>query len=192
MTSETLRTAPVTRPRLRRAGWLREILDTVILVLAIYTLVNLASARYMVQGNSMDPNFDDNQVLYVSRLHYLLGEPERLDIVVFHYPNNPNEDYIKRVIGLPGDVVEIRDSQVLVNGQPLDEPYLNEAEWTSRGITGPIELGPDEFFVMGDNRNHSSDSRSFGPVQRHYIVGEVLVRYWPPQSWGIVTRIGAP
>ncbi|HLV34482.1 MAG TPA: signal peptidase I, partial [Spirillospora sp.] len=114
MTSETLRTAPVTRPRLRRAGWLREILDTVILVLAIYTLVNLASARYMVQGNSMDPNFDDNQVLYVSRLHYLLGEPERLDIVVFHYPNNPNEDYIKRVIGLPGDVVEIRDSQVLV------------------------------------------------------------------------------
>jgi signal peptidase I len=192
LTSETLAAVPVVRPRLRRVSWLREILDTAILVLAIYALVNLASARYMVQGNSMDPNFDDNQVLYVSRLHYLLGEPERLDIVVFHYPNNPDEDYIKRVIGLPGDVVEIRDSQVLVNGQPLDEPYLNEAEWTSRGITGPIELGPDEFFVMGDNRNHSSDSRSFGPVQRHYIVGEVLVRYWPPESWGIVTRIGAP
>lgn len=180
------------RPELRRTNWLREILDTAMLVIAIYALVNLSSSRYMVQGKSMYPNFDDDQVLYISRLNYMLSEPERLDIVVFHYPDNPEEDYIKRIIGLPNDVVEIRDSQVFVNGEPLDEPYINEANWASRGMAEPVTLGPDEFFVMGDNRNHSSDSRSFGPVKRSLIVGEVLVRYWPPQAWGIVTKIGAP
>ncbi len=162
------------------------------LVVAIYALVNLASARYMVQGQSMYPNFDDEQVLYVSRLHYLLGDPERTDIVVFHFPNDPRDDYIKRVIGVPGDFVEIRDTLVYVNGQALDEPYINEACTPGRCPDKSWMLGPDEFFVMGDNRNHSSDSRAFGPVQRQFIVGEVLVRYWPPHSWGIVTRIGAP
>ena len=114
------------RPRLRRPGWLREVLDTVILVAAIFALVNLISARYIVEGSSMEPNFHEGQILYISRLNYLLGTPERLDIVVFHYPGNPSEDYIKRIIGLPGDVVEIRDTLVYVNDVLLDEPYINE------------------------------------------------------------------
>lgn len=180
------------RPRLRRAGFLREILDTMVLIVAIYALVNLSSARYVVQGKSMFPNFDDDQVLYVSRLHYLLDEPDYRDIVVFHYPRNTDEDYIKRIIGLPGDTVELRDQQVYVNGVAIDEPYINEPCNTSRCRDAVWELGPDEYFVMGDNRNHSSDSRTFGPVARHYLVGEVLVRYWPPADWGIVARIGAP
>jgi signal peptidase I len=183
-------TAP--RPQLRRPGWLREILDTVVLIGAIYALVNLSSARYMVQGQSMFPNFDDNQVLYVSRLNYMLGQPERMDIVVFHYPLDLAEDYIKRVIGVPGDVVELRDTQVYVNAVPLDEPYINEACAPTSCRDNVWNLGPDEFFVMGDNRNHSSDSRVFGPVKRELLVGEVLVRYWPPQAWGIVSRIGSP
>ena len=182
----------IPRPRLHRPGWLREILETILLVIAIYALVNLSSARYMVQGKSMYPNFDDNQILYISRLNYLLGEPQRYDIVVFHYPNNPQEDYIKRVIGLPGDVVEFRDAQVYVNDQHLEEPYINEACTPIECPDKQLALGPDEFFVMGDNRNNSTDSRVFGPVKRSLIVGEVLVRYWPPPAWGIVTQINAP
>ena len=179
------------RPRLRSRGWLREIVETALLILTIYALINLSSARYMVQGQSMYPNFDDNQVLYVSRLNYIIGSPERTDIVVFHYPRNPQEDYIKRVIGLPGDLVEIRDTLVYVNGEPLEEPYINEACTPGDCPEGRWQLGPEEYFVMGDNRNHSSDSRAFGPVSRDLIVGEVLVRYWPPQDWGIVNQIGA-
>jgi signal peptidase I len=167
-------------------------METAVLVLAIYSLVNLSSARYMVQGQSMFPNFDDDQVLYVSRLNYLLGQPERLDIVVFHYPNDPKEDYIKRVIGLPGDIVEIRDAHIYVNNTALNEPYINELCEPRRCADNRWDLAPDEYFVMGDNRNHSSDSRVFGPVKRDLIVGEVLVRYWPPQDWGIVTQIGSP
>ena len=180
------------RPRLRRPRWFREILDTIVLIVAIYALVNLSSARYMVQGQSMYPNFDDDQVLYISRINYIMGEPNRSDIVVFHYPGNPQEDYIKRVIGLPGDVVEIRDTLVYVNGEPITEPYINEPCDIFHCPDERWELGPDEFFVMGDNRNHSSDSRAFGPVKREFIVGEVLVRYWPPEDWGIVSHIGAP
>lgn len=178
------------RPALRRTGFLHEILDTIILIIAIYVLVNLSSARYMVLGKSMYPNFDDNQVLYVSRLNYLLWQPEHRDIVVFHFPDNPEEDYIKRVIGLPGDTIEIRDTHVYVNDQELDEPYINEPCLPDRCQDNIWKLGTDEYFMMGDNRNHSSDSRFFGPVERKFIVGEVLFRYWPPQAWGIVSHIG--
>jgi len=183
---------PIVRPRLHRSNWLHEIADTAVLIMAVFALVNLSSARYMVEGKSMFPNFDDYQVLYVSRLNYIWGSPERLDIIVFHYPNNPSEDYIKRVIGLPGETVSIRDGQVYVNDMPLNEPYINEDCDQFHCPDQSITLGPDEFFVMGDNRNHSSDSRAFGPVDRSLIVGEVLVRYWPPPDWGIVTKTGAP
>ena len=179
------------RPHLYYRGWLREIVEAILLIVTLYTLINLTSARYMVQGQSMYPSFDDYQVLYISRLNYIVGDPERTDIVVFHYPRNPDEDYIKRVIGLPGDIVEIRNTQVYVNGEPLNEPYINEACNPGDCPENRWNLGPDEFFVMGDNRNHSSDSRAFGPIRRELIVGKVLVRYWPPQDWGLVGQIGA-
>ena len=171
---------------------LREIIETVVLVGAIYTLVNLLSARFIVEGPSMQPNFATGQFVIVSRLNYMVGEPERTDIVVFHYPGNPEEDYIKRVIGLPGDTIEIRDQQVYVNGDPIDEPYINEpCNASSCPDRVYPTLGPDEYFVMGDNRNHSSDSRRFGAVAREFLVGEALLRYWPPSEWGLVVRIGA-
>jgi signal peptidase I len=179
------------RPRLRRPSWLREILDTFILVAAIFALVNLISARYIVEGSSMEPNFQDGQILYVSRLNYLLGAPERLDIVVFHYPRDPSEDYIKRIIGLPGDVVEIRNTRIYVNDVLLDEPYINEPCTPSHCRDERWELGPEDYIVLGDNRNNSSDSRVFDQVNRKFLVGEVLVRYWPPEKWGIVSQIGA-
>jgi signal peptidase I len=185
-------TAPASRPRLRRPSPLREIFSTLLLVVVVYALVNLSSSRYLVQGKSMYPNFDDNQILYVSRLSYLLGEPQRLDIVVFHHSLHPPEDYIKRIIGLPGEVVTLAEGRVSVDGVPLYEPYVPEACRADRCPDGTWALGPDEYFVMGDNRNDSSDSRLFGPVQRRQLVGAVLLRYWPPPAWGSVARVGAP
>lgn len=177
------------RPRLQLTNSLqsvREIGETILLIVVIYTLVNLASARFIVDGPSMQPNFETGQFVLVSRVNYLVSEPQRGDVVVFKYPGNPQEDYIKRVIGTSGDTVEIRDTQVYVNGVQLDEPYINEPCLPSRCPDNVWELGADEFFVMGDNRNHSSDSRAFGPVKRDLIIGEALIRYWPPQDWGII------
>jgi len=190
--SATLTTLP--RPRLRLRGLLREILDTAILIGAIYALVNLASVRFIVEGPSMQPNFYTGQVLVVSRLHYLLGSPQRGDIVVFNPPNQPADEppYIKRVIGVPGDEVEIRDTLVYVNGVQLDEPYINEPCRSSMCPDGRWQLGEDEYFVMGDNRNHSSDSRRFGTITTSEIIGEALIRYWPPADWGLVNRLAYP
>jgi signal peptidase I len=187
--------AALPRPHLQRRGishFVRELADTAALVIAIFTLVNLASARYIVEGDSMLPNFETNQYLIVSRVNYLFGEPERGDVVVFHYPHDPDEDYIKRVIGVPGDTIEIRDALVYVNGSPVEEPYTLEPCTPGRCPDMTVTLGADEFWMMGDNRNNSSDSRSFRAVQRSYIVGEALIRYAPIEDWGIVTRIGAP
>lgn len=171
---------------------IRETLELLILIASVYALVNLASVRFIVQGPSMQPNFHDGNFLVVSRVNYLLGEPERGDIAVFHFPNGPEKDYIKRVIGLPGEKVEILDTVVYVDGQMLHEPYINEPCRPEFCRDAIWELGPEEYFMMGDNRNHSSDSRSFGPVDRKYLVGEVILRYWPPPEWGIVTRINYP
>ncbi|GIL08809.1 MAG: signal peptidase I [Chloroflexota bacterium] len=180
------------RPRLRRPTPLRDILSTLLLVMTVYALVNLSSSRYLVQGRSMYPSFDSDQILYVSRLSYLLAQPQRLDIVVFHRRAQPPEDYIKRIIGLPGEIVTLAEGRVWINGAPLDEPYLAEVCRADRCADHTWTLGPDEFFVMGDNRNDSSDSRLFGPVHRSQLVGAALLRYWPPQTWGIVARAGAP
>lgn len=178
------------RPRLFRLSATRELVDIVVLVVAIYALVNLTSVRFIVRGPSMQPNFYDNQYLIVSRLSYTLGEPERGDIVVFHYPGNITEDYIKRVIALPGDTVEVSSNRIYVNGEELTEGYLKEPCLPTRcRDQGLRELGPNEYWVMGDNRNHSRDSREFGPILREAIVGEVLFRYWPPADWGTVNRI---
>ena len=177
------------RPRLQLPDFrqtIREICETIALVAVIYALVNLASARFIVDGPSMQPNFATGQFVFVSRVNYLIGEPQRGDVAVFKYPGNPLEDYIKRVIGTPGDTVEIRDTQVYVNGEHLDEAYINEPCQPSHCGNNVWTLGEDEFFMMGDNRNHSSDSRGFGPVKRELIIGEALLRYWPPEDWGII------
>lgn len=181
------------RPQLRNSGftrYLREIIDTILFVVIIFTLVNLLSSRFVVDGISMQPTFETGQYILVSRANYLFAEPQRGDIVVFHYPANPDQDYIKRLIGVPGDTIELRNQQVYVNGVQLNEPYINEPCEARNCPDRSWTLGTDEFFLMGDNRNHSSDSRSFGGVNRQFIVGEALVRYFPIQDIGVVTRIG--
>lgn len=183
------------RPRLHYGTFretLREIAETVVLIAVIFTLVNLACARFVVDGPSMQPNFHTGQFIIVSRVNYLLGNPHRGEVVVFHYPNNPTQDYIKRVVGLPGDTVEIRDTLVYVNGDLLNEPYINEPCQPSSCRNNSWTLGEDEYFMMGDNRNNSRDSRVFGPITKNRIIGEAIIRYWPPQDWGIVTRYRFP
>lgn len=180
------------RPRLRRFSILREVLDLIVLIAAIYALVNLATVRFEVQGSSMEPTFSEAQFLILSRVSYLLGDLQHGDIVVFHNPNNTAEDYIKRIIGLPGDMVEIRDTLVYINGEQLIEPYIRETCHPAQCPDSIWELGSDEYFVMGDNRNGSHDSRAFGPIKHHAIIGEVMVRYWPPADWGFVSRINYP
>lgn len=177
------------KPQLHRRSFLAEILETVFLIVAIYALVNLATARFVVEGASMQPNFSTGQFLIISRLEYLFSGPDYGDIVVFHYPNNIDDDYIKRVIGLPGDTVSIENAEVYLNGEKIQEPYINEVCMTSICEDNVWELAVGEFFVMGDNRNHSQDSRSFGPVAEEFIIGEALFRYWPPEDWGIVRQI---
>jgi len=193
--AETTAVRELPRPKLHRRGFIREIIDTIVLIGAIYALVNLASVRFIVEGPSMQPNFETGQFLIVSRINYLLGDPQRGDIVVFHPPGKPVDEppYIKRIVGLPGDTVEIRDTHVFVNGVQLDEPYINEPCIPARCPDETWVLGPDDYFVMGDNRNHSSDSRGFNePIHRSYIIGEAVIRYWPPKDWGIVSQIAYP
>jgi signal peptidase I len=181
------------RPRLQNRGItraLREIVETLALIAVIYAFVNLVSARFVVDGRSMEPNFETGQFLIVNRVNYMLGTPSRGDIIVFHYPRNVEQDYIKRVIGLPGESVELRNQQVYINGELLEEPYINEPCEPSRCRDDIWQLGEDEYFVMGDNRNHSQDSRVFGPVHEQFIVGEALLRYWPPDKIGLLTHLG--
>jgi signal peptidase I len=186
-----LTTETTPRPTLKQRGFLREAIETVVMIAAIFALVNLASVRFFIDGPSMQPTFHDGEFLVVSRVHYLFGEPSRGDIVVFHSPRYRPDDppLIKRLVGMPLDTIEIRDTRVYVNGTMIEEPYINEACTTNMCPNEAWTLGANEYFLMGDNRNHSNDSRAFGPVSRDLIVGEALFRYWPLSKFGSVWKI---
>lgn len=175
-------------PEKRGAGILRfllEILETVVLSVVLFFAINAVSARIRVDGSSMEPTLHNGEFVIVNKLAYKFGAPKVGDVIVFHYPRNPDQEYIKRVIGLPGDHVQIVNGQVLVNGQLLQEPYTAaspnyQSEWTVPEAT---------LFVLGDNRNNSSDSHNWGPVPMDYVVGKALVVYWPPGDWGLIEHI---
>lgn len=178
---DTAKSEGLPRPRIHRRSLWRDVRETVFMVLAIYTFVNLIAPRYIVEGASMQPNFETGEWIIVSRLSYLLGQPRRGDVVILDFPE-PQEDLIKRLIGLPGETIAVHDGLVYVDGVPLDEPYIDDlprydSEWT---------LGPNEYFVLGDNRNHSRDSHVFGPITADKIIGQAWIIYWPPANWGIV------
>ncbi|NWG16947.1 MAG: signal peptidase I [Chloroflexi bacterium] len=177
------------RPRLRHRSFARELVSTVLFLVAMYTLMEMTLPRSIVQSISMEPNLIADQRLIISRINYLLGQPQRGDIVVFNATDTrPGEPpLIKRLIGLPGETLEIRDGAVYINGVELDEPYLNEPCSLSRCKDRVWVLASDEYFFMGDNRNHSHDSRAFGPIHRNQIIGRAIVRYWPPGVWGILS-----
>lgn len=170
-------------PTPKPSNLLREIIETALLTAIIFLIVNAAIGRFRIESVSMLPNLHEGEYVIVDKVSYLLHPPERGDIIVFTRPNQP--DLIKRVIGLPGDLIEIRGGRVHINGVALDEPYL--AEPINQSMAAQ-QVAPDHYFVMGDNRNNSSDSRLFGAIVPSQIVGRAWIIYWPPPNWQIVPR----
>jgi len=176
-------------PPLRsRNTLLRDVVEIVLLVVTIYTLVNLATSRAVVEGASMKPNFATGQLVIINRFAYYFNSPARGDVIVLHNPRQDQEDFIKRVVGLPGETIQIKEGRVYANGTLLDEPYVEE--FCTAGCDGTWTLDNDHYFVLGDNRNHSYDSHSFGPIQRSLIVGQAWIRYWPLSDFEIINHPG--
>lgn len=159
--------------------------------IVIVSLVIIVPIRYFliqpfyVKGASMEPNFFDHEYLIIDEISYRFESPKRGDIVVFRYPRNPQEYFIKRIIALPNEKTKIEGGEVYIydeknpEGKILAEPYLAAGVKTYSLTNEVISLGPDEYYILGDNRNSSKDSRSFGPVNRSFIIGKVLLRGWP-------------
>ena len=156
----------------------REIIETFLLTLLIFWAVNTMTGRFRIEGSSMMPTMQEGEYVLINKLAYYLDEPERGDIIVLRYPRDPSRDFIKRVMGLPGDVIEIENEQVTINGQVIDEPYIESEPRYNGSWTVP----DDQFFVLGDNRNNSSDSHTWGFLPRDHIVGKGWVVYWPAEK----------
>jgi signal peptidase I len=193
--------------RRRTRNLIRELVETGLLALLVFLAVRASFQNYRVHGHSMDPTLQDGEFLLVNRLEYAqinvdkLGRfipfldtsgddkrnvfhgPERGDIVILEDPRNPSGDrLVKRVIGLPGEKLEIVNGVVYINGHKLDEPYIKQVP---TGNTPPVVLPPNEYFVMGDNRNNSDDSRFLGLIPRDLIIGKAMVAFWPTNKFGL-------
>jgi signal peptidase I len=194
----------------------REVLETIILTILIFFLVKSLVQNFRIQGQSMEPNFHTDQYILVNKVAYfhidinsflrvipgvkvdgvnniwLFGGPHRGDVIVFQYPRAPQDDYIKRVIGLPGDTVAVHNNIAYVNGKKLDEPYIKQ-EAPFGGVSDMAEqvVPPDQLFVLGDNRNGSSDSRYWGFLPVDNIIGKAWFDYWPTfkPGWGFIPEI---
>lgn len=170
-------------------GWVRDLLETVILAAIIFFAVNALTGRYEVQSVSMQPTLHEGQYLIVSRVSYWFHPPSRGDIVVLNPPNDQSSiPYIKRVIGLPGEQVDIRDGRVWINGIALNEPYISGPPTYTKSII----LAEEEYLVLGDNRNNSSDSHVWGTLPEENIIGKAVFRYWPPEKWGFIPHFSFP
>jgi len=196
-----------------RPSLIWEITETLVLALFIFVAVRTVVLNFRVDGLSMEPSLDSGQMLLVNRQIYLhfdankllnylpfvdlegeniiypLHPPQRGDIVVFDPPiGGSTKPYIKRVIGLPGERVAIHDGSVYINGERLDEPYLNgtATSWPNGDPTREIVVPEDHLFVLGDNRNNSTDSRSFGPIAQDTLIGKAWISYWPSDLAGIL------
>ncbi|MFN2217502.1 MAG: signal peptidase I [Anaerolineae bacterium] len=178
---------PAPRPSPGRAivRFARELLETILPALLIALLINVfVGQATRVEGQSMEPNLHSEQRLVVEKLSYRFHGPQRFDIVVVKMPDQGEELLIKRVIGLPGETVEIRDGQVYVDGILLEEPFIDTS--THPGRDSKITVPPLHVYVMGDNRDRSNDSRSFGPVPIDNVIGRAWLSYWPPDQIGFI------
>ena len=164
-------------------SWLQDALETLLLAVILFLVINTLTGRYQVHGQSMEPSLHDGQYLIASKVTYWLHPPERGDVVVLQPPQDQSSvPYIKRLVGLPGDVVEVRDDRVWVNGVALNEPYISAPPT----YAGSWVVSESEYFVLGDNRNNSSDSHAWGLLPRNHILGKAIFCYWPPESWGTI------
>jgi signal peptidase I len=171
------------------SSFLREVAEVVLLAVILYIGISFAVQTVHVEGLSMFATLDDNDYLIANKIDYRLHAPQRGDIIILRPPNNNSTDFIKRVIALPGERLLIRDGVVYINGHRLIEPYLPEAwvvfnNWPATGSTNGSVIPPNQYFVMGDNRNKSQDSRYFGPIGRDRIDGRAWFRIWPLAHFG--------
>jgi signal peptidase I len=176
---------PAPAPRQKAAGlglWLR---DLFVSAAASVLIITFLYQPVRVEGTSMLPRLEDRDRLFINKFVYHVSAIERGDVVVFHYPRDPEKSYIKRVIALPGDRLWIDHGQVWLNGKPLREGYVPEDYRDSRSM-GEIIVPAESFFMMGDHRSISSDSREFGPVERSLIYGKAVFIYWPAKDAGVV------
>jgi signal peptidase I len=176
---------PAPAPRQKAAGlglWLR---DLFVSAAASVLIITFLYQPVRVEGTSMLPRLEDRDRLFINKFVYHISAIERGDVVVFHYPRDPEKSYIKRVIALPGDRLWIDHGQVWLNGKPLREGYVPEDYRDSRSM-GEIIVPEESFFMMGDHRSISSDSREFGPVERSLIYGKAVFIYWPAKDAGVV------
>jgi signal peptidase I len=183
--SESERGQPAPAKAVRGAhlgAWLRDLLLSVgvsaFIIIFLYQPVR-------VEGTSMLPNLEDQDRLFINKFAFRVGEIQRGDVVVFKYPRDETKNYIKRVIALPGDRVLIEHGLVIVNGKPLAEPYV-PARFEDDRSQPELRIPANEYFVLGDHRNISSDSREFGPVERDLIYGKAAFVYWPMDQAGVV------
>lgn len=164
----------------KRARLIREVVETIALTLLIFIAIRFAVQSFRVDGPSMEPGLHTDEFVLVNQVAYLFSAPRRGDVIVFHYPLDTSKDFIKRIIGVPGDTVQTTSSEVIVDGQVIHEPYISQP---FNFVSQTWKLGPNQYFVMGDNRDNSLDSRTWGPLDRSYIVGKAVAIYWPVSNW---------
>lgn len=185
---------------LKRIGaFFLDIIQTIVLALSLFIIIYLFLLQpHQVRGSSMYPSFYDGEFLLTDKISYRFGEPRRGDVIIFKAP--PSEpcaeiecEYIKRIIGMPGDKVVLKNGKIFINGQLLDEKYLPsdttsfQGNYLMEGIEKEIPAG--EYLPLGDNRSHSRDGREFGAISRQNIIGKAWLRYWPIKRWGLIPRI---
>ena len=191
----------------------RELIETVLLALAIFLTLQFSVQNFRVEGSSMRPTLEEDQFLLVNKIVYLridrdsitrllpfidddgdetffaFHPPKRGEVIIFHFPRDPSRDFVKRVIAVPGDTVEIRRGQVYINGIALDEPYITHPDTRS---VAPTRIGPEFYYVLGDNRGSSNDSRDWGPVPTENIIGRAWVSYWPLENFNVLRALISP
>ena len=166
----------------KRYRLVREVIETVVLTLLMFLVIRLAVQNFNIEGMSMEPSLHDRELILVDKWTYLFHAPARGDVVVFVAPPHPDQDYIKRIIAIPGDTLTIRDTTVIVDGVTLNEIYVDSHRqgnvYTNKNISNMV-IPPNEYFVLGDNRIGSSDSRDWGLLPRSNIIGRAALVYWP-------------
>ncbi len=168
---------------MKRSHLAREIVETIALTILIFAVIHFVIQTYRVEGPSMQPGLTPDEYVLVNKAVYLFHAPERGDVIVFHYPLDTTRDFIKRIIGLPGDIITVDQTSVWVNGVKLKESYLSTP---ANPIGHTWKIPPNAYFVMGDNRPVSDDSRDWGCVPKDYIVGKAVVVYWPMSNWQLI------
>jgi signal peptidase I len=170
---------------LQHPNMLRDLIETMVLVAVAFLVVNALIGRFRIEQVSMQPNLHEGEYVIVDKVSYAFRQPARGEIVVLKNPSPGQPDLIKRVIGLPGETIEVRGGQTYINSQPLSEPYIAQPMASD---FPEMQLQANQYFVMGDNRNNSEDSRRFGSRPIGDIVGRAWIIYWPPADWQILSH----